>query len=143
MLAMDRGMPRPIRPYDDHDYRIQAFTARMSQSDFEHLQPQSQMLYQQALQGHEQMKAQQLQEIAAAQAGFIPSGGYMVTCDLYVPTPTPGDPQKTARVKVPAESLTWLIKKLQQQGTAMATLVDAPMGAQADVARMIPGAAIQ
>lgn len=143
MLAMDRGMPRPIRPYDDHDYRIQALTARMSQSDFEFLPPEAQMLYQQALMGHEQMKAKQLQDIERAQAGFIPSGGYMVTCDLYVPTPTPGDPNKTARVKIPAESLTWLIKKLQQQGTAMATLMEAPQGAVADIARMMPGAAMQ
>lgn len=138
ILAMDRGQQRPIRPYDDHDYRIQAFTARMSQSDFEFLSPQIQQLYAVTLQQHEQAKAKQMQDIERAQSGFIPSGGYMVVCDLYIPTPSSGDPSKTARLKIPSEALTWLVKKLQQQGAAMSALTESPMGAQQDIAKMMP-----
>lgn len=146
VLAMDRGQFRPPRPYDDHDYIIQALTTRMSEPDYENLPGVIQMLYQRKLQMHEQAKAIQMQELQRAESGFIPSGGYMVACDLYV-TKDPSDPQKTQRVRVPSEALNWLLEKLKSQGSVLDPVTQMPGGVMQDMSRMMaapaPGGAPQ
>lgn len=138
ILALDRGIPRSVRPFDDHDYIIGHLTMRMSQPDYEYLDPRIQQLYDAKLADHEQAKAIQMQQIQRAQSGFIPSGGYMVTCDLYTPTPTAGNPNSVSRIRVPSEALDWLIKKLQDQGNAMQSLLENPPGAVQQIAQMMP-----
>jgi hypothetical protein len=135
ILALDRGQWRPPRKYDDHKYLIERLSSRMGQSDFEYLPQPIQQLYEMKLQAHEVAQTQALIEIQKAEAGFIPSGGYLVKCDFYI-----GDaanPTKTKRVAIPSEALNWLIEKLKTQGTELVELAKDPQGVQQDMARMI------
>jgi hypothetical protein len=137
ILALDRGEPRPIRKYDDHKYIIQGLAARMSEPDFEHLSPQVQELYNETIALHEQAEAQALLEMQRAQSGFIPSGGYLVACDFYVPDPK--NPQSSKRLRLPSEAISWLIDKLKTQGTNFEKLLNMPVGVGQDIGRMLSG----
>lgn len=135
IVAMDRGQWRPPRKYQDHDYIIGKFSARMGQSDYEFLPPQIQQMYEKKLQLHEQIKAEQLQQIERAKQGFIPSGGFLVTCDFYINDPV--EQGKTKRLRLPSEALDWLVKQLEMQGSALKTLELQPKGVLTDLAGMI------
>lgn len=120
ILALDRGQMPQANPYDNHEYMVKGLTSRMKQPDFKFLPPQIQQMYQMKLQEHEGILTQQQEQIKQAQSGFVPSGGYLVVCDLYVPVPD--SPGKTQRVRVPSESLSWLLKKLEVQGSTQKAL---------------------
>jgi len=120
IIQLDRGEYPAANTYDNHDYMIKGLASRMKQPDFKFLHPQIQAMYKQKMQEHEEIKKQQMLEIQRAESGFIPAQGYAVVCDLYVPDPE--DPQKTKRVKVPSESLTWLLKQLEIQGNSQNTI---------------------
>lgn len=136
ILALDRGEWREPNKYDNHKYIIKRLIKRIKQSDFVMLNPEVQDSYHKKLMLHEQLEVQQAQAIQAAQAGFIPASGYEVVCDLYAPDPN--NPAKTRRVRIPSESLEWLIKKLEQQGTYTVGITSIPEGGQADMAAMMP-----
>lgn len=138
ILALDRGIYRPATKYQDHQYYIQYLTARMSRSDFEFLGPNIRALYEKVIQEHQMFAAEALQELERAKAGFIPSGGYLVKCDFYVGT-DPNNPQKVKRVSLPSESIDWLIKKLDAQGTTLKQLEALTPDAQAEIAQMLGG----
>jgi hypothetical protein len=72
------------------------------------------------------MSAQQ-QEASRATSGYIPSGGGLITADFYVTSPE----GKQSRVKVPYESMDWLVKKLNDQGSAVDKIGELPLSAQA------------
>lgn len=135
ILALDRGEQPPIGQYDDHAYMVKRLTSRMRQADFRFVSPQIQMAYAQRLQAHEQALAQQAQQIQMAEAGFIPTGGYLVTCDFYVQT-DPNDPSKTRRVRMPSEALQWLIQKLETQGASQQQLENVNQENLAQIAQM-------
>jgi len=135
ILALDRGKERPVRRYDDHKYCIETLTYRMGQPDFEQLDPRIQELYQRKLTEHEQAQAYTLQEIQRAEAGFIPTGGFLVSCDFY--QADPANPSKTKRVRVPSEALDWLIKQMKLQGTEQEALEQLPQGVLADIGGMM------
>lgn len=136
ILALDRGEPRPVRKYDDHKYFIQALSARMSEPDYERLPPEVQALYEQKIMEHEQAEAQALAEMQQAQSGFIPSGGYLVACDFYVPNPK--DPAGAPkRLRIPSEAIAWLVEKLKVQGTSMDNLLNMPVGVGQDIGAML------
>lgn len=136
ILALDRGVPRLPRKFDDHKYVVKKLSTRMNQADFDFLPPHVQQLYQQKLQAHEELIKQQAMELQQAEAGFIPSGGYQVAMDYYITEPG-GDPNKTRRVRVPSESVAWLLDKLQKQGQQMSDLTTLPPGPQNDIAGML------
>ena len=71
----------------------------------------------------EQRKAQQ------AEQGQIPSGGLLITCNATVVDPE----GKTRRIKVPEESVRWLVEKLNQQGHLSQMMEDLPEDAQANI----------
>jgi hypothetical protein len=135
ILALDRGIYRPAKKYQDHQYYIQYLTARMSRSDYEFLPDNVKALYEKVVQEHQAMAAEAIQEIERAKAGFIPSGGYLVKCDFYVGT-DPNNPQKVHRVALPSESIDWLIKKLDAQGTTLKQLEALSSDSQAEIAQM-------
>jgi len=137
ILALDRGQQVPVNKYDNHEYTIKKLINRMKMADFKFLDPAIQNLYAEKIAGHEQMIAQMQQEIKAAQSEFIPSGGFSVKADFYVPNKE--DPNKTSRVSVPSESLQWLLDRLEQQGSSQEVLMQLQEGAQADVANMVSG----
>lgn len=140
ILALDRGQPRPPRKYEDHKYIIEMLQNRMGKSDFEQLPGPIQQLYEMTVSQHEQIEAQNVQAIQQAQAGFIPSGGYLVACDFY--QGDPNDPNRAKRVRIPSESISWLISKLSAQGTEMDQLQHLSDGGLAELAGKIPPPAI-
>jgi hypothetical protein len=120
ILALDRGEFPPSQKHEDHEYALKMVITRMKQPDFRFLHPYIQSLYEQKKQEHEKLLAEQQQEIMRAQSQFIPSGGFSVAADFYVPDPK--NPQSTKRVRVPSESLQWLLKQLEIQGTTQEAL---------------------
>lgn len=133
ILALDRGEQPQPNPDDKHEYIIKRLTSRMKQADFRYLTPQIKQNYLQYRQIHSQMAAQQAEKIKAMEAEFIPIGGAMIACDMYV-----DDPQNAGkapkRVRVPYQALDWLIKQMESQGMTLQKLESMQQSAQAGVA---------
>lgn len=136
LLALDRGEEPPVHEYDNHVYMIKRLVSRMRQADFKFLAPEVQLNYMRKVQAHEELEAIRLQKIKQAQAEFIPTGGYMVACDLYVPK-SKEDPTKTQRARIPYEALTWLIKQLEAQGQSLEVLEQMNQGALAQMSDLL------
>lgn len=133
MLQLDRGQVPQPNPYINQVYLIKKLTNRTSKPDYDLLPPQVKQNYQQAIQTHEQIKSQDEIKIKQAQSEFIPTSGYLVACDFYVPDPA--NPQKLPkRVRLPSEALSWLINQLDSQGSDQSTLEGLNQGAQNDMA---------
>lgn len=135
MLALDRGEQPPINQYDDHVYCIKRLSARMKKADFKYLAPNIQQNYQQKISLHQQFEAANKMALQRAEAGFIPSGGYLVSCQFYVTDPSDPTGLKTRQARVPYQALDWLIKQLESQGQNQQQLSDMNEGAQAQMAQ--------
>lgn len=135
ILAMDRGQYRPAMPTDDHKYIMKRLVNRMKQRDFEFLSPEIQEMYQAKYAEHEKIDAEQLEQIRLAQAGFIPTEGYLVTVDFYVSDPN--NPEKTKRARVPYESMKWMLDRLEEQGKSQEQLSTMEQGALASLSTRI------
>lgn len=121
ILALDRGQYRPARKYDKHEYVISRLTNRMKMSDYEYLHPQIQQMYEAKISEHEALEAKRQEQIMAAKAGFIPATGYLITLNnFYIPDPV--DPSKSQRVRLPYDSIVWLIKRLEEQGSSLSAI---------------------
>jgi len=135
IMAMDRGEYIPAKESDNHEYYIKKLNHRTKQADFRYLAPQVQQAYAQKISEHEQLFAQMQQQAAAAQSGYIPSGGYLVACDIYIPHPDPNKLPRRARI--PFEAIQWLLKRLEAQGTTQQQLQAMPMNAVADMSQQL------
>jgi hypothetical protein len=135
ILALDRGEVPPINNYDNHIYMIKRLTARMRQADFQFLDPEIQFNYSQRLKAHETIEAEQARAIQLAQAGFVPTGGYLVACDFYIQT-DPENPEKSRRARIPSDALEWLMEKLEAQGMSLEKLENVNKENLAEIARM-------
>lgn len=133
ILALDRGQKFEPNQNDDPKYMLKTLVSRMRKADFQQLPPQIQNYYKQVEQMYEQINTQQMQAIKAAQAEFIPMAGMAVVCDLYVPDPK--SPKKTMRARVPYDSLTWLLKRLEEQGLFKQEAAMQTQGEQAAIAQ--------
>lgn len=133
LLALDRGETPQPNQYDDHVYSIKRLSLRMRKADFKFLPPQVQQNYTMKIQMHEQMEAQRQLQLQRAEQGYIPTGGSLLGCDFFAPNPK--DPSaKAQRVKLPSESLQWLITQLQAQGLGLDPLQNMNPGAQGELA---------
>lgn len=132
ILALDRGERPPVNQYDNHVYCIKRLVSRMRQADFQYLDPQIQKNYADKVAIHQEFEAMNQLAIQRAQQGLIPTGGYLVVCDLYVPDPA--NPNKTQRVRLPSEAVQWLISNLDAQKAGLAPVMDMNQGAQAQLA---------
>lgn len=122
ILAMDRGEVPVITmyKYKDPGYPVQKFTARMSQADFQYLPPNVQGIYQNVVGEYQKLIEKKIQDTAALNSQFIPSGGALVRMDMWVPDPK--DPSKQVRASAPAESIQWLVDHLAKQGSTQEML---------------------
>lgn len=120
ILALDRGEAVSANESDNHPYMIKKLVHRMRQGDFRLLDPLIQANYVRLKSEHEAIEAFLQDKIQNAKSGYIPTGGYMVTCDFYVNDPM--DPSKTKRAKLPYESMEWLLKRLEEQGSSLERL---------------------
>lgn len=121
ILAMDRGQYMEPNMYDDKKYLIKRLTTRMRKADFKFLSPQIQQMYQQVVQQLMDMDAEEQRKIQEAAQGFIPMSGMAVVCDIYVPDPS--NSSKTMRARVPYDALTWLLKRLEEQGATQQSIM--------------------
>lgn len=121
ILAMDRGQFMEPNMYDDKRYLIKRLTTRMRKADFKFLSPQIQQMYQQVVQQLMDMEAEEQRKIQEAAQGFIPMSGMAVVCDIYVPDPS--NSSKTMRARVPYDALTWLLKRLEEQGATQQSIM--------------------
>lgn len=124
ILALDRGDRPPVHPGDEHAYMSAGLNTRMRRPDFKHLPAEVRMNYQAKVMLHDKFEAWKQIQLQRAKDGYIPSGGYMVVCDLYVDAPSSGKDgmPKTQRARVPYESLAWLIKQLEAQNMGQADI---------------------
>ncbi len=136
ILALDRGEQPPVGQYDDHLYCIKRLTSRVRKADFKFLPQNVQSNYAQKIQLHQQMQAFQVEQLQRAEQGFIPTGGYVVKCDFYVPDPK-NPLAKPQRAMLPYEAVAWLIKQLEVQGQSQSQLADMNQGAQVQLAQTV------
>lgn len=139
MLALDRGERPPVNQYDNHVYNIKRLSHRVRKSDFTTLPPPIQNNYMQKIQLHQQFEAKNQLAIQRAEQGFIPTGGYLVTCDFYVKDPGDTTGVKTRRARVPYQAMEWLMQHLESQGASQDQLQDMNGGAQAQLANAVTG----
>lgn len=67
----------------------------------------------------------------AAKDGFIPTGGSLITVSMHVPDPK--TPSGTRQVRLPYESVSWLLQKLEAQGLTLQDLETMNDGVVADM----------
>jgi hypothetical protein len=135
ILAMDRGVFVPPNKDDNHQYVIRKLIHRMKQKDFQFLPEFVRSNYEIKKGQHEQVFAEQQRQAQLLSTGFIPSGGFLVKVDLRVPDPL--NPGETKILKVPIESISWMLEKLEAQGQTQALLQGLEPSAQADVGMQV------
>lgn len=135
ILLIERGGLPQVGPYDNNEYYTKRLTHRIKKKDFQFLHPVIQQNFKNFNSAHEQQIAAKAQQMKMAEAEFIPSGGAMIACDMYVPGT---DPSKTPkRVRVPYEALNWLIEHLTSQGSSQQALEGIQnTGAVSDISQM-------
>lgn len=137
ILALDRGERPPIGQYDNHEYMIKKLSLRMRKPDYKFLEPQIQDNYVQKIALHQEFNARNKLAIQQMEQAFIPTTGALIPVDFYVNAPNSTGGVKQVKVKVPYDALADLLKKMEAQGTSINSLMDAPQGAQAEVANMV------
>lgn len=135
ILALERGEQPVIQAEDEFVYLAKRLAARKRQADFRFLDPQVQRNFMSAINICNQMETQRQIKLQQLQSGYIPTDGYMVVCDLY--QPDPADPSKTKRVRLPYNSLQWLINTLEAQGQGLQELETMGDSAKQSIAGMI------
>lgn len=136
MLQLERGKTPIANQYIDPAYMIKKLTNRSVQPDYDFLDPFIKTLYTNAINNFMQIKSQAEISLKQAQSQFIPTGGYLVASDLYVADPN--NPEKLPkRVRLPSESMDWLIKQLSAQGSDQQSLEGLNSGAQSQMANTI------
>lgn len=137
MLAMERGKQVEPSPYVAPDYAIRKITHRKKQPSYEFLPEEIKSLYENYYQQLLQIQQEQQQAEIDAKNEYIPVGGAMIACDMYMPSSDPQNPDKTSkRVRVPYQALDWLVQKLDTQGASLDNLETMNQGNLADMARM-------
>ena len=134
MLSIERGILPFVSPYADNKIFIDVVTHRMKQADFQLLAPNIRQMYSDYLEIHENQVKKKTDSEQAAKDGFIPTGGTLITVSMHVPDPS--SQSGTRQVRFPYESVMWLLKRLESQGSSLKDLENMNQGAVAD---MYPG----
>ena len=136
-LAMERGEQPMVSENDNSQYILKQVAKRKKERDFKLLSPQVQQLYAMYEQYHQQKLAKEAAALKAAQSEFVPVGGAMIACDMYVPQE---DPQKAPkRVRVPYQALDWLVKLLEKQGAGLDALESMNQAQMAQLSQQLLG----
>lgn len=139
MLQIERGEMPFIGPYADNQIYVDCVTNRMKQADFSFLPDNVRSLYDQYLGIHEDQLAQKAKAAQSAKDGFIPTGGSLITVSMQVEDKS--SPSGSRQVRLPYEALSWLLDKLESQGSTLQSLDQMNGGVVSDVvARMGPQA---
>jgi hypothetical protein len=133
ILALDRGEIPVIDMNDSKPYMVKRLTARMRQADFRFLAPNIQANYERTKQQYQALIVKERQELQAAEADLIPTGGALIGVDYWITDKATG---KTRRAKFPYEAIHWLEKRLEQQGSSLEQLNGLQSGTLAEMAQM-------
>lgn len=140
ILALDRGQIPRISPYSENQVYVDMTVNRMKQADFNLLSPVIQQNYEQYLQQHYAEMQRKEEAKRASEQDSIPTGGALITCSMQLPDEK--DPTKSKQVRLPHESIMWLIKTLNAQGQSQENLAAANEGVVADAMnRILAGSA--
>lgn len=134
-LAMERGEVPAISENDDSKYCLMQVAKRKKERDFKYLAPQVQQLYAQYEEYHQQKLAAEAAALKAAQSEYLPTGGAMIACDMYVPDSDPNKAPK--RVRVPYQALDWLVKTLEKQGMGLEAMEKMNQAQMAQVSQQL------
>jgi hypothetical protein len=132
ILALDRGQFPEPKPQMNKAYILKRLTARQLQSDYEFLPDEVKANYDEYIRLLNMIMAKEAESIRASQADLIPAQGFLTACDFYVPDPN--NPGKNRRARIPIDSLSWLVKRLEEQGVYLNQLENLQQSAQAGVA---------
>ena len=135
ILSLDRGVYMPPNPSDDVAYLMKRIVNRMRKADFMYLPQEVHMLYQKVYQELIAIEAEQQRKIQEAALGYIPMQGAAVPCDFYVPDPS--NSSKVMRARVPTDALSWLSKRLDEQGFNQKMLMQQQQGTLAEMAEKL------
>ena len=117
ILALDRGEQVPVRPRENHIYMTGVLSSRTMEGDFKYKPPQIQQMYEQRIEEHEIMETERVKREQELTAGFIPSGGDLVSVNMTISVPNAdGTGTKTERLKLPVETINWVKEMLAKQG---------------------------
>lgn len=124
ILALDRGEYRPARPNDKHELYIEMLTNRTKQGDFNFLPPQVQQMFEQRINEHQQIMADQIRQRKAMEDSIIPIAPPYVKVDIYenvvgkdgLPT------NKVVKKTLPMGAIMWLIQRIEDQGQSQQQL---------------------
>jgi hypothetical protein len=108
-----------VSPYADNNYYVQRITHRIKQPSFKTLAPEMQDVYYDLLQRHQEEITRKLDAERALKEEAIPTGGAMITCSMHMPDP---DGEGTKQLRLPYETLDWIVKALEKQGKSMEML---------------------
>lgn len=139
ILAIDRGQQIPIKPREDHNYMIEVLSARTLEADFQYLPQEVQMLYEERIAQHEELEVARIMREQELAAGFIPSGGDLVTINMTIAMSSEDGGTKTEKLKLPVEAINWLRDKLAQQGWTQEQLERLLPESRAEMGDMIQG----
>jgi len=129
ILSLDRGQFDPVDPEEPHEYIINKLVGRKKEASFKILPPQIQQMYEARLQQSRQIFKQQQEKAQRAKDGHIPTGGFVVPVQMY----GAGKDGKSERLKLPVESLYWLVDELAKQKSSQDRLSVIPLSQQAQL----------
>lgn len=118
VLQLDRGKIPTFNENEDHTYMLNFLNARSKRSDWDLLPEEIRQNFQQRIMMHQQTLSDQQQQAQMASSGYIPSGGGLVGVDMYIPD----EQGKQKRLRLPFESIGYLLKALEAQGTSKASI---------------------
>jgi hypothetical protein len=132
ILALDRGeAPEPLHS-DKGPYMIKKLSGRMARADFQFLHSQIQQNYKNMIAVYEQLEAEKARQLKAMEADFIPTDGPMIKVAWYIKDPS--NPSRSIQATLPANSIEWLVQRLNDQSAFKAPLQQIPEGNQAEIA---------
>lgn len=136
ILSLERGETPYLNQADDFVYLAKRLVSRTRQADFKFLPEPIKAAFDQTIAACNQAEAKRAIQLQRLQSGFIPTGGFMAKCDLYVADPA--DPTKTKRMSFPSQSLEWLMQQIEAQGVSLDALQAAGPAVQAGVGAAMP-----
>ena len=136
-LAIERGEAPAVSPNDNSQYVLKRIASRKKERDYSLLSPEIQGMYDKLEQYHLQKVDAEAQAAKQAQSEFVPTAGAMIACDMYVAADDPSKAPK--RVRVPYQSLEWLLKVLEQQGSSLQNMEQMNQAQLAELAQVGAG----
>ena len=130
ILALDRGNSVQANANENHKFMLKALQHRMKKSDFNFLAEEIKQAYQMKIAQHEMFLRQEVVEQMAHKEGMIPTGGFLTTINASAFNP---QTKRVERIKVPSNSIKWLVDRLTVQGNVAKELSDLPQDSQNNI----------